>query len=144
MLNAKRTITVANRSFDPAAGTDVYCCHILRGCSWYARERTVADGTGLKTARTVLVRIPLAAGLTAGPFYEPAVYASLPAAQRAAAWTLAPGDRVLLGEVSAFSAAEAARRAEDCFTVTGHRTNLFGPLAHWCAEGSVRSWGSGE
>lgn len=130
MLKAVETVTIINRTTEK--GLDTYHCHILHGVSWYAQNKYTPDTGGLKASKLYKIRIP--ASLLTG-YLDPDQYTG--AAEKAALWTLAPGDKILLGEKESVTGAEfaALARASTACTVLDVHKNLYGMNPHFYVEG---------
>lgn len=137
MLGADKTVTIINHYFDKGTDADVYICHALNGCSWYAQLMNRSETNGLVHAQLYKVRIPADAANLAG-FCQPDDWAALPGAKKAQYWTLTPGSRMVLGvmtDVDATAYAALGKRTGAC-TVLGWHDNTGREMAHWYVEGS--------
>lgn len=130
MLKATETATVINRTAEN--GLDVYRCHILRGISWYTQNRYQPESGGYKAAKLHKIRIPLS--LLQG-YVGPEEYRAVP--DKTGLWTLAQGDKIVLGEVTEISSTDfstLARNRTVCVINSIHK-NLYGLNQHLYVEG---------
>ena len=130
MLKAIETVTVINRTIENKL--DAYHCHLLHGVSWYTQNKYIADTGGYKAAKVHKIRIPLC--LLDG-YVDPEEYRK--AEDKTGLWTLAPGDKIFLGEKeqitgTAFTA--LARTGTVCVVSDVHK-NLYGLNQHIYVEG---------
>ncbi len=123
------SVTVVNLVHDVKTETDTPVCHVLPGCSWREKQGT----SGCDPQRVVHIRLPPAAG------YLPyAQWARLPAAEKAAHWTLKRGDKLIKGTVPRLTEAEytALEKSHICCTVAAVSDNREPLLPHFHVEGS--------
>lgn len=137
MLRAYQTVTVVNHWHDRATDREVYACHVMHGCSWFARQQRKTDGTSLSRAAVHQVRIPETSERAAA-YREPQVWAALPTEEKAACWTLGCEAKLVLGAVPALTEAEADGLVRNHSVAAGlsWSDDRGGPLPHWYAEGS--------
>ena len=91
------SVTVVNLVHDVKTETDTPVCKVLAGCSWRETQTTQSGDP----QRVVHVRLPPAAG------YLPyAQWTKLPAAEKAAHWTLKRGDKLIKGTVPRLTESE--------------------------------------
>lgn len=131
MLKATENVTVINRTTEN--GIDVYHCHILQGVSWYGQNKYSPNTGGLKAAKLYKIRIP--AALLKG-YIDPDQYTIAP--DKTGLWTLAPGDKILLGQrgtITGVEFAALARTATACTVLDVHK-NLYGLNQHIYIEGA--------
>lgn len=130
MLKATETATVINRTTEN--GSDVYFCHILYGVSWYTQNRYQPETGGYKAAKVHKIRIPLS--LLQG-YVDPEEYRT--ATDKTGLWTLAQGDKIVLGEIEQITGAEfsALARTETVCVVNNVCKNLYGLNRHIFVEG---------
>lgn len=123
------SVTVVNLVHDVKTETDTPVCHVLPGCSWREKQGT----SGCDPQRVVHIRLPPAAG------YLPyAQWARLPAAEKAAHWTLKRGDKLVVGAIRSLTEAEyaALEKSHICCTVAAVSDNREPLLPHFHVEGS--------
>lgn len=123
------SVTVVNLVHDVKTETDTPVCHVLTGCSWRETQTTQSGDP----QRVVHIRLPPAAG------YVPyAQLAKLPAAEKAAHWTLKRGDKLIKGTVPRLTEAEytALEKSHICCTVAAVSDNREPLLPHFHVEGN--------
>ena len=123
------SVTVVNLVHDVKTETDTPVCHVLPGCSWREKQGT----SGGDPQRAVHIRLPPATG------YLPyAQWAKLPAAEKAAHWTLKRGDKLIKGTVPRLTETEyiALEKSHICCTVAAVSDNREPLLPHFHVEGS--------
>lgn len=123
------SVTVVNLVHDIRTEADTPVCKVLAGCSWREIQTTQSGDP----QRVVHVRLPPAAG------YVPyAQWAKLPAAEKAAHWTLKRGDKLVRGAVPRLTEAEytALEKTHICCTVAAVSDNREPLLPHFHVEGS--------
>ena len=123
------SVTVVNLVHDVKTETDTPVCHVLPGCSWREKQGT----SGGDPQRLGSVRLPPAAG-----FLPYAQWTKLPAAEKAAHWTLKRGDKLIVGAVRSLTEAEyaALEKSHICCTVAAVSDNREPLLPHFHVEGS--------
>ncbi len=67
------TITVFNRTVN-ADGYDEYIPCVIKGVSWFNRVGTNVDTTGLRTADSTIIRVPLKADFSGRSYLSPSEY----------------------------------------------------------------------
>jgi len=115
VLIADRTVTLYHRQYDPASREDVWQRTVYTGASWYGAQAAGSGNGGLQSDDAYTVRIATDAEIEA-----------------------APGDLVVLGEVTDTGGADLARKYHGrCFAVALVRDNRRGNrrLWHWRLEG---------
>lgn len=123
------SVTVVNLVHDVKTETDTPVCHVLPGCSWRETQTTQSGDP----QRAVHIRLPPAAG------YLPyAQWTKLPAAEKAAHWTLKRGDKLVVGAIRSLTEAEyaALEKSHICCTVAAVSDNREPLLPHFHVEGS--------
>lgn len=113
----------------------------IRGVEWYGGQATTLLESGLKSADTYTVRIPISADAQGKAFAMAADYAAAGETAVAGLWTLQNGDVVVHGLVDDTPAGDTditSKCSDRCFTVTGWRDNRRGgPLVqHWRISGA--------
>ncbi len=123
------SVTVVNLVHDTRTEADTPVCKVLAGCSWRETQTTQSGDP----RRVVHVRLPPAAG-----FLPYAQWAKLPAAEKAAHWTLKRGDKLVKGTVPRLTEAEytALEKTHNCCTVAAVSDNREPLLPHFHVEGS--------
>ena len=140
MHEAKETITVINRKFNATTGLDDWTPTIIDGASWYSKQVASVTQTGLKTAKTAAVRIPVDADTGGKAYMPPKAYKA--ATSVSGAYTLAEGDLVVRGSVTTtqgqvLTPATIAETYEDSFTITAVADNTRRPHGqHWKVVGA--------
>lgn len=115
MLKCTETVTIVQQ--DGGRTEELYTCTVIRGASWFWKNKVQMGDTGLRSARMLQCRVPtqnLPPGLD-----------------------VHPGDRIVRGEMRTVSKAEFAalgRTREAAVVLDVHR-NLFGPTPHIYIEG---------
>lgn len=122
-------VTVVNLVHDIQTEADTPVCHILTGCSWRETHST----KGSDPERAVHIRLPPAPGYL--PYSQ---WNALPAAEKAAHWTLKRGGKVVKGAVEHLTEAEyaALEKTHLCCTVAAVSDNREPLLPHFHVEGS--------
>ena len=123
------SVTVINLVHDVKTETDTPVCKVLAGCSWREKQGT----SGGDPQRAVHIRLPPATG------YLPyAQWAKLPAAEKAAHWTLKRGDKLIKGTVPRLTETEyiALEKSHICCTGAAVSDNREPLLPHFHVEGS--------
>lgn len=123
------SVTVVNLVHDVKTETDTPVCKVLAGCSWRETQTTQSGDP----QRVVHIRLPPAAG------YLPyAQWAKLPAAEKAAHWTIKRGDKLIKGTVPRLTETEytALEKSHICCTVAAVSDNREPLLPHFHVEGS--------
>lgn len=129
MLKANETVTVVNRT--TKNGLDIYHCHILHGVSWYTQNRYQSETGGYKATKLHKIRIPT----VLQGYVDPKEYQDTP--DKTGLWTLAQGDKIVLGEVKEVNSTEfsaLARNRTVCVIHSMHK-NLYGLNQHLYVEG---------
>ena len=123
------SVTVVNLVHDVKTETDTPVCHVLPGCSWREKQGTQSGDP----QRVVHIRLPPAAG-----FLPYAQWTKLPAAEKAAHWTLKRGDKLIKGTVPRLTETEyaALEKSHICCTVAAVSDNREPLLPHFHVEGS--------
>lgn len=123
------SVTVVNLVHDIRTEADTPVCHVLTGCSWRETQTTQSGDP----QRVVHVRLPPAAG-----FLPYAQWTKLPAAEKAAHWTLKRGDKLVVGAIRSLTEAEysALEKSHICCTVAAVSDNREPLLPHFHVEGS--------
>lgn len=123
------SVTVVNLVHDVKTETDTPVCHVLTGCSWRETQTTQSGDP----QRVVHVRLPPVAG-----FLPYAQWTKLPAAEKAAYWTLKRGDKLIVGAIRSLTEAEyaALEKSHICCTVAAVSDNREPLLPHFHVEGS--------
>lgn len=133
MLNAKETITLYSKRYDPAKRATTWQRTVISGASWQGCQR-ITTGESLASNDGYSVRIP--ARSLPGGFLPKDRFLAL--TDRAGHWTAQNGDVVLLGvgpEITG-GITELTKGRSDCFTVTAVHTDSLGRrLPHLRLEG---------
>lgn len=135
MLGCNKTITIVNSYHSPDTDEDVYLCHTFYGCSWYAQRMSRPETNGLSSAEIHKLRIPVASAAGV-PFYHAQAWDALPPAVKAKSWTLAPGSKIIAGQVDSITPRQyAALTSGSCVTILGYHDNRDTAMPHWYVEG---------
>ena len=123
------SVTVVNLVHDIQTEADTPVCHVLTGCSWREKHST----KGGDPERTVHIRLPPAPGYL--PYSQ---WKALPAAEKAAHWTLQRGGKLIKGAIQSLTEAEyaALEKTHICCTVAAVSDNREPLLPHFHVEGS--------
>lgn len=117
MFQATETITVLNRRYNTSTGRDEWQATVIAGVSWHSKIAATVTTTGLKTAKTATVRIPVGADASGRAYITPAAFKA--AEDTSGAYTLARGDILVRGAVTGdLTPAEVQAANEDCVTIT--------------------------
>ena len=126
----KTAITLYNKVTEN--GKITYYRHVLDGCHYSKKRLTAADNGNLSAVSETVVRIRQNSA-----YMPPRAYADSGAAAQKTHFTLAPGDVVFHGVVSAEMADETGKRPSDLlkkhdgFTVKTCADNSFANPAHY-------------
>ena len=140
MQQATETITVINRKYNAATGYDEWIPTVITGASWYSKLAASVTQAGLKTADTATVRIPVGADTQGRTYKSPAAYKA--AVSVSGAWTLARGDLIVRGTVTAaagqsLTPADITAKHDDAYTIIGVTDNTRRPREpHWKVVGA--------
>lgn len=93
MKQCDTNIVVYNAKYDAALDRDVYTGTVIEGVSWFSDIAATVDGSGLKAAKKVTVRIPVTAECTKS-YTTPIAYKT---ADASTSFTLQAGDIVVQG-----------------------------------------------
>ena len=132
MQQANETITVINHKYNDTTGKDEWTPTVISGASWYSKLLANVTQSGLKTAKTVTVRIPTDADTGGRSYIPPAAYKA--AESVSDAFTLARGDLIVLGTVTttqgqSLTPANVTQTHDECFTITSVTDNTRRPNA---------------
>ena len=121
MYQTTETITVLNRKYNNSTGRDEWIPTVISGVSWHSKIAATVTQTGLKTAKTATVRIPLDASAGGKGYVTPAAFKLL--ADTSGAYTLNRGDVIARGDYmpkpsESLTPAALQEVAEDCVTIT--------------------------
>lgn len=136
MKLCEETITVFNSQRVTGQEDDVYVGTVITGVSWHSEVASTVDGTGLKAADKVTIRIPLNADFSGKEYIDPIAYQSC---DSAAYFTLKNGDIIVKGNVDADNVrpADLQRLYPEMTTILGVTDNRRAPNAkHWRVTGS--------
>lgn len=140
MNAATETITVINRRTNTQTGYDEWIPTVITGASWYSKQVASVTTSGLKTADTLAVRIPVSADTGGRTYMTPTAYKA--AESVSGAFTLGRGDLIVRGTVSVqqgqtLKPADVQQTHEDYFTITSVSDNTRRPRApHWKVVGA--------
>ena len=122
MQQCNETITVLNRRYNNETGRDEWTPTVISGVSWHSEIKAVVTQSGLKDAKTAIVRIPVGADAGGAGYLDPSAYKT--AEGTSGAYTLARGDILVRGVLSGTpTPAEAQSAYEDCVTIIGVTDN---------------------
>lgn len=99
MQQCNETITVINRKYNPETDRDDWIPTVIHGASWHNKVAATVTQTGLHTADTATVRIPVGADAGGATYMPPAAYKAAESAS--GAYTLARGDYIIRGDITA-------------------------------------------
>ena len=138
MRLANDVLTLFNSRFDKEYDRTVYEKTIIRNISWYSTIKTAVADTGLKSANTFTIRIPIEADAGGKSYTDPVSYAS--ADDVSGLFTLRQGDTIVKGAVpeTIETPAQAHKAYPDtAFTIMGVTDNRRAPNAkHWRVVGA--------
>lgn len=131
MQLCKDTITVFNAKLDQALGEDRYYPTIISGVSWFLNVLTAVDGSGLKAANQLTLRVPTDADFSGKTYLPPEAFAVTDDPE--SAFTLKAGDIVVRAAVSeALRPNEIKEQGYEMATILGVTDNRRAPNApHW-------------
>jgi hypothetical protein len=136
MKECTETITVLNRKHNSDTGLDDWNLTVIQGVSWFSKLASSVTQSGLKTAKTVIVRIPVDADTNDAAYMTPSAYKS--AESVSGAFTLADGDIIVRAALTGTpTPAEVQAAHDDCFTIISATDNTRRPHgAHWKVVGA--------
>ena len=129
-------ITVFNSQRVIGQENDVYTGTVIRGVSWHSEIASTVDGTGLKAADKVTIRIPYNADFSGKSYVNPISYKT---SNPTTFFTLKNGDIIVKGAVNAenIRPADLQRAYPETITILGVTDNGRAPNAkHWRVVGS--------
>ena len=136
MRLCNETITVFNAVRYPGQEDDSYIGTVIAGVSWYSDVASTVDGTGLKAADKVTIRIPFNADFGGKSYVDPVTYKT---SDPETSFTLKNGDVIVKGKCLAdnIRPAELQKIYPDYVTILGVTDNRRAPNAqHWKVTGS--------
>lgn len=130
------TITVFNVRYDPDKDRDVYHGTVIYGVSWQRDCVSTVDGSGLKAADKVTVRIPETATIHQKRYISPKAYAKSSSIRDV--FTLNAGDIIVRGEAFLKDPLPAdLHRNYEAFTALSVSDNRRGQYGrHWKVVGA--------
>jgi hypothetical protein len=133
-------ITVYNRHYNKTTRLDEWFRTQICGVNWYGGQAVSVTDSGLQSADTYTVRIPVVSAPQGKQFVLPENYAAAEGDALTGLWTLQAGDIVVRGLVAddITKTADVTGKYSQCFTVTGWRDNRRGSPAvqHWRIDGA--------
>lgn len=116
MYECNETITVLNHKYDPTTGLDEWIPTVIQGVSWFDTIAATVTQSGLKTANTATIRIPVDADTGGRSYVTPAEYKA--AGSVLGVYTLARGDIVVKATITErITPAQAKDLYEDTLTI---------------------------
>lgn len=140
MHEATETITVINRRYNPTTGLDDWTPTVITGASWHGKLAATVTQTGLKTAKTATVRIPVDADTQSKTYMTPAAYKA--ATSISGAFTFDEGDLIVRGAVTvqqgqSLTPAAVQAAYDDCYTIVAATDDTRRPRGpHWKVVGA--------
>lgn len=136
MKQCTETITVLNRKYNTTTGLDDWLPTVIHGVSWHGSVHVTVTQTGLRSADTATVRVPVGADAGGKTYLTPEAYKAAEGAS--GAFTLAQGDIIVRAEITApMTPAQAQAAFTDCLTIISVTDNTRRPNApHWKVVGA--------
>lgn len=135
MKQCDTTVVVYNAQFNASLDRDVYTGTVIAGVSWFSDIAATVDGSGLKAAKKVTVRIPVDAECTKS-YTTPIAYKTAAASK---SYTLQAGDIVVQGDTALVDPkpSDIQKANTEVFTVLAVTDNTKRPNAkHWKLVGA--------
>ena len=138
MKKCDKTITLYNAKYDAERDLDVYNRTVISGVSWFRKMTASVVNSGLKTADTVICRIPVDAKISGKSYVSHKVYEGLTQAETEAFWTLKQGDIIVYGEATEESPipAELLAKYDEVVTILSITDDRGAKGSHWKVTGA--------
>lgn len=133
-MQTNSSVTIYNKYLDPLTREEAYRRTVLKDVFWTDIEASVRAQAGRNSDDTVYMAIPFSSVPAGLSFVRPKLYQDLE--DRSKYFTLAPGDRIVKGEVTLEipgSRISELDKAYEAYTLTSVSTRNFGSphMHHW-------------
>lgn len=138
MKKCDNTITLYNAKYDANLDLDVYVRTVITGVSWFRKMTANVVNSGLRTADTVVCRVPVDADFGSKSYVSPKAYEGLTPAETEAFWTLKQGDIIVRGVATEESPIPASLHAkyDEVLTILSVTDDRDGKAPHWKVTGA--------